>query len=66
MRAVDPEAPPEIARGRDTHEDYAGARECRLLAMWVPLMAIPVELGSLAMLPGATVPTRATTTVAAQ
>jgi hypothetical protein len=49
LRAVYPEAPPGIARGRCVHQDYGVTCVQDMLTAWVPLMEIPVELGGLAI-----------------
>ena len=49
LRAVYPEAPPGIARGRYVHQDYGVAGVSDMLTAWVPLMEIPPSLGGLAV-----------------
>jgi len=52
LRAVYPEHPPGVARGRYVHQDYAVSGVQDMLTTWVPLMEIPVALGGLAVQPG--------------
>jgi hypothetical protein len=52
LRAVYPEAPGGIARGRYVHQDYGVSSVNDMLTSWVPLMEIPHELGGLAVHPG--------------
>ena len=52
LRAVYPEGPPEVARGRYVHQDYAVSGVQDMLTTWVPLIDIPVRLGGLAVQPG--------------
>jgi hypothetical protein len=52
LRAVFPERPPGVARGRYVHQDYAVGGVQDMLTAWVPLTDIPVRLGGLAVLPG--------------
>ena len=52
LRAVYPEGPPGVARGRYVHQDYAVSGVQDMLTTWVPLMEIPVRLGGLAVRPG--------------
>ena len=52
LRAVYPERPPGLTRGRFVHQDYAVTGVQDMLTTWVPLMDIPVGLGGLAVRPG--------------
>jgi len=52
LRAVYPERPPGVARGRYIHHDYAVSGVQDMLTTWVPLIDIPVRLGGLAVRPG--------------
>jgi hypothetical protein len=52
LRAIYPERPPDVARGRYVHQDYAVSGVQDMLTAWVPLMDIPVRVGGLAMRPG--------------
>ena len=52
LRAVYPERPPGVARGRYVHQDYGVSGVQDMLTTWVPLADIPVRLGGLAVLPG--------------
>lgn len=52
LRAVYPERPPGVARGRYVHQDYAVSGVQDMLTTWMPLMEIPVQLGGLAVRPG--------------
>jgi hypothetical protein len=52
LRAVYPERPPGVARGRYVHQDYGVSGVQDMLTTWVPLTDIPVRLGGLAVLPG--------------
>jgi hypothetical protein len=52
LRAVYPERPPGVARGRYVHQDYGVFGVQDMLTSWVPLIDIPVRLGGLAVLPG--------------
>jgi hypothetical protein len=52
LRAVYPERPPGMARGRYIHQDYAVSGVQDMLTTWVPLMEIPVRLGGLAVRAG--------------
>jgi hypothetical protein len=52
LRAVYPERPPRVARGRYVHQDYGVSGVQDMLTTWVPLTDIPVRLGGLAVLPG--------------
>jgi Phytanoyl-CoA dioxygenase (PhyH) len=52
LRAVYPEAPPGLARGRYVHQDYAVSGVQDMLTSWVPLMEIPASLGGLGVRPG--------------
>jgi len=52
LRAVYPERPPGVARGRYVHQDYAVSGVQDMLTTWVPLTDIPVRLGGLAVRPG--------------
>jgi hypothetical protein len=52
LRAVYPERPPGVARGRYVHQDYGVSGVQDMLTSWVPLTDIPVRLGGLAVLPG--------------
>jgi hypothetical protein len=45
LRAVYPERPPAVARGRYVHQDYAVTGVQDMLTTWVPLMKIPAGLG---------------------
>ncbi len=51
LRAIYPERPPDVARGRYVHQDYAVSGVQDMLTAWVPLMDIPVRLGGLAVRP---------------
>ncbi len=51
LRAVYPERPPEVPRGRYVHKDYAVSGVQDMLTTWVPLIDIPVRLGGLAVRP---------------
>jgi hypothetical protein len=52
LRAVYPERPPGVARGRHVHQDYSVSGVQDMLTTWVPLMEIPVQLGGLGVRPG--------------
>ena len=52
LRAIYPERPPEVTRGRYMHQDYAVSGVQDMLTTWVPLIDIPVRLGGLAVRPG--------------
>ena len=52
LRAVYPERPPGLARGRYIHQDYAVSGVQDMLTSWVPMMEIPVRLGGLAVRAG--------------
>ncbi len=52
LRAVFPERPPGVPRGRYIHQDYAVGGVQDMLTAWVPLIDIPVRMGGLAVLPG--------------
>jgi hypothetical protein len=52
LRAVYPERPPGVARGRYVHQDYAVSGVQDMLTTWVPLTDIPVRRGGLAVRPG--------------
>jgi hypothetical protein len=52
LRAVYPEHPPGVARGRYVHQDYAVSGIQDMLTTWVPLTDIPVKRGGLAVRPG--------------
>jgi len=52
LRAVYPERPPGVARGRYVHQDYAVSGVQDMVTTWVPLTDIPVRLGGLAVRPG--------------
>lgn len=52
LRAVYPERPSAVTRGRYIHQDYAVSGVQDMLTTWVPLMDIPVSLGGLAVRPG--------------
>jgi Phytanoyl-CoA dioxygenase (PhyH) len=52
LRAVYPERPGAVARGRYVHYDYAVGGGQDMLTTWLPLMDIPVRLGGLAVQPG--------------
>ena len=45
LRAVYPERPPGLARGRYIHQDYAVSGVQDMLTSWVPMMEIPVPAG---------------------
>ena len=52
LRAIYPERPPEVTRGRYIHRDYAVSGVQDMLTTWVSLTDIPVRLGGLAVQPG--------------
>jgi Phytanoyl-CoA dioxygenase (PhyH) len=52
LRAIYPERPPGVTRGRYVHQDYAVSGVQDMLTTWVPLADIPVRLGGLAVRPG--------------
>jgi hypothetical protein len=52
LRAIYPERPPGVTRGRYVHRDYAVSGVQDMLTTWVPLIDIPVRLGGLAVRPG--------------
>jgi hypothetical protein len=52
LRAMYPERPPGVARGRYVHQDYGVSGVQDMLTTWVPLTDIPVSLGGLAVRPG--------------
>jgi hypothetical protein len=52
LRAMYPERPPGVARGRYVHQDYAVSGVQDMLTTWVPLTDIPVKRGGLAVRPG--------------
>ena len=52
LRIVYPEPPSQATRGRYIHQDFAVSGVQDMLTTWLPLMAIPPELGGLALLPG--------------
>jgi ectoine hydroxylase-related dioxygenase (phytanoyl-CoA dioxygenase family) len=52
LRAIYPERPPGVARGRYVHQDYAVSGVQDMLTTWVPLTAVPFRLGGLAVRPG--------------
>jgi hypothetical protein len=52
LRAIYPERPPGVARGRYVHQDYGVSGVQDMLTTWVPLADIPVRLGGIAVLPG--------------
>jgi hypothetical protein len=52
LRAIYPERPPEVTRGRYVHQDYAVSGVQDMLTTWVPLTDIPERLGGLAVRPG--------------
>ncbi len=52
LRAVYPERPPDVTRGRYVHQDYAVSGVQDMLTVWVPLTDIPVRRGGLAVRPG--------------
>ena len=52
LRAIYPERPPEVTRGRYMHQDYAVSGVQDMLTTWIPLIDIPVRLGGLAVRPG--------------
>ena len=52
LRAVYPERPSDVARGRYIHHDYGVSGVQDMLTTWVPLMDIPVRLGGLGIRPG--------------
>ncbi len=52
LRAIYPERPPGVPRGRYVHQDYGVSGVQDMLTTWVPLTDIPVTLGGLAVRPG--------------
>jgi Phytanoyl-CoA dioxygenase (PhyH) len=52
LRAVYPERPLAVTRGRYVHQDYANSGVQDMLTTWLPLTEIPVRVGGLAILPG--------------
>jgi hypothetical protein len=52
LRAIYPEHPPGVARGRYVHQDYAVSGVQDMLTTWLPLTDIPVKRGGLAVRPG--------------
>ena len=52
LRAVYPDTPPSIARGRYVHQDFAVNAVPDMLTAWIPLIEVPVRLGGLAVEPG--------------
>ncbi len=52
LRAIYPERPPGVPRGRYVHVDYGVSGVQDMLTTWVPLIDIPVKLGGLAVRPG--------------
>ena len=52
LRAIYPERPPDVTRGRYIHRDYAVSGVQDMLTTWIPLIDIPVRLGGLAVRPG--------------
>lgn len=52
LRAIYPERPPGVARGRYVHQDYGVSGVQDMLTTWVPLTDITVSLGGLAVRPG--------------
>jgi len=52
LRAMYPERPPGMARGRYVHQDYAVSGVQDMLTTWVPLADIPLRRGGLAVRPG--------------
>lgn len=52
LRAVYPERPQAVPRGRHIHYDYGVSGVQDMLTSWIPLMDIPVRLGGLAVQPG--------------
>jgi hypothetical protein len=52
LRAVAPETRQERTRGRYVHCDYTGSGVQDMLTAWLPLAAVPAELGGLAVRPG--------------
>ena len=52
LRAIYPERPPGVTRGRYVHQDYGVSGVQDMLTTWVPLTDIPVSLGGLAVRPG--------------
>jgi hypothetical protein len=52
LRAIYPERPPGVARGRYVHQDYGVSGVQDMLTTWVPLTDIRFSLGGLAVRPG--------------
>lgn len=52
LRAIYPERPPTVHRGRYVHQDYAVSGVQDMLTAWIPLMDTSVLLGGLAVRPG--------------
>lgn len=52
LRAVYPERPQTLTKGRYVHYDYGVGGVQDMLTSWIPLMDIPVQLGGLAVQPG--------------
>jgi hypothetical protein len=52
LRAIYPERPPAVTRGRYIHRDYVVSGIQDMLTTWVPLTDLPVSLGGLAVRPG--------------
>jgi len=52
LRAVYPERPQALPRGRYIHYDYGVSGVQDMLTSWIPLMDIPVRIGGLAIRPG--------------
>jgi hypothetical protein len=52
LRAIYPEHPPGVPRGRYIHQDYGVSGVQDMLTTWVPLADIPVSLGGLSVRPG--------------
>jgi hypothetical protein len=52
LRAVYPEGPQTLPKGRYIHYDYGVGGVQDMLTSWIPLMDIPVRLGGLAVQPG--------------
>jgi hypothetical protein len=52
LRAVYPERPDTLTKGRYVHYDYGVGGVQDMLTSWVPLMSIPARLGGLAVQPG--------------
>ena len=52
LRAVYPERPQAVPRGRYIHFDYGVSGVQDMLTSWIPLMEIPFDIGGLAVQPG--------------